>query len=604
MNTRNHLCTNVMLGASLLAFSQLAWSLGLGEAKIESFLGQPLEVKIELITRPADDLASVSASLASAADYELIGASRNDVSVPLQFSVENLDGNAYIAVNSRLDINDPVLRLILEVNWSSGRMLREYTLFLDPPTFSQPAPPPRIEAEKTIEAQPSQPAPATESATMGATAGDAASLGTDEYGPVQSGDTLWRIAKDWSAGSGLNLNKVMLAIQRDNPQAFSRNNINLLQRGAILRMPQRDDVNSISSASARSQVQQQSDAWQSRRNASMASTTVPLLSEESVAIEPALDGQLGEQPGEEPLPEPLTEDEPLPPASPDLAPSQLELLPPSEDNSLDSAYGFEESEAAADDAVSAQALREELSRKEEELINQQQQNDYLEQRLQELESQLAESREGTVEDKNLAGMEERLREERLSDAQTAAPKVVSSPTREEPWYSRFSLWLLGLLVLVAVVAGWLMSRRGGSDTVVSDLGGAPDPLREIKDKAEDVLRVADSAPEEKSGKEKVAQEEVAQEEAIERETAAEPETPATGESEDTQTMPAGKKLSDDDEDAHVLDEESADPEIQLDLSRAYISMGDKEAARVILEEVIANGSEEQQAEANSMKDLL
>ncbi len=69
-------------------------------------------------------------------------------------------------------------------------------------------------------------------------------------------------------------------------------------------------------------------------------------------------------------------------------------------------------------------------------------------------------------------------------------------------------------------------------------------------------------------------------------------------------MPAGKKLSDDDEDAHVLDEESADPEIQLDLARAYISMGDKEAARVILEEVIANGSEEQQAEANSMKDLL
>ena len=69
-------------------------------------------------------------------------------------------------------------------------------------------------------------------------------------------------------------------------------------------------------------------------------------------------------------------------------------------------------------------------------------------------------------------------------------------------------------------------------------------------------------------------------------------------------MPAGKKFSGDDEDAHVLDEESADPEIQLDLARAYISMHDKEAARVILEEVIANGSEEQQAEAKKMKDLL
>ncbi len=634
MNTRNHFCTQGMLAASLLVFSQLAWSLGLGEAKVESFLGQPLAVKIELITRPADDLASISASLASAADYELIGASRDDVSVPLQFSVKGLDGGpdgiAYIAVTSKLAVGNPVVRLIIEVNWSSGRMLREYTLFLDPPTFSQPAPAPRIETEKkparttevqptpaprtesegTVDAQPSQPAPAT--ATESAIAGDTAIAGSDEYGPVQRGDTLWRIAKDWSAGSGLNLNKVMLAIQRQNPRAFSRNNINLLQRGAILRMPQRDDVNSISFASANREVMQQSEAFQSRRDMNMASPGVPLLAEESAAAEPAPGQQSGEQTADqlaqydEPVSEPLIEEQSLPSESPDdLAPSQLELLPPSEDNTLDSTYGFEESEAAADDAVSAQALREELSRKEEELINQQQQNAYLEQRLQELESQLAQSREGTVEDKNLAAMEERLREERLGDAKTAVPKVVPSPAREEPWYSRLSYWLLGLLILVAAATGWLMSHRGSSDTVVSDLSGAADPLREIKDEAEDVLRVLDaSSGEEGAGeegaKQKGAKQKGTGEDATEEVTAA----PASGDSEETQTMPAGKKLAGEDEDAHVLDEESADPEIQLDLARAYISMGDKEAARVILEEVIANGSEEQQADANKMKDML
>ena len=554
----------------------------------------------------------------------MIGASRDDVSVPLQFSIENLDGNAYVVVSSQLDINNPVLRLILEVNWSSGRMLREYTLFLDPPTFSQPAPAPRIEAEKptertaeeqpvpapraeaesTIEAQPSQPAPALASAKED----EAVISGSDEYGPVQSGDTLWRIAKDWSAGSGLNLNKVMLAIQRQNPQAFSRNNINLLQRGAILRMPQRDEVDSISSTAANSEVTKQSDAFLSRQNINMASSTVPLISEESVAIESEPDEEIveqtrektGEQIEEEPLPEPIAVDEPIPSEMrTDIAPSQLELLPPSEDNSLDSTYGFEESEAEADDAVSAQALREELSRKEEELINQQQQNEYLEQRLQELESQLKESREGTVENRDLASMEERLQEERLGDPQTAAPKVVSSSTQEEPWYNRFSLWLLGLLVLIAVIAGWLMSRRGGSDTVVSDLGGAPDPLRDIKDEAKDVLRVLDSAPEENE-----TSEDVAREETVEEGTAEEPETSATDEPEDTQSKPDRKTISDEDEDAHVLDEESADPEIQLDLARAYISMGDKEAARVILEEVIANGTEEQQVDANKMKDML
>ncbi len=228
------------------------------------------------------------------------------------------------------------------------------------------------------------------------------------------------------------------------------------------------------------------------------------------------------------------------------------------------------------------------------MINQQQQNEYLEQRLAELEDQLEESRKGTVEDKNLASMEERLREERLSEAKSDAPKVVSSPKPDEPWYSRFWLWLVGLLVLVVVIVGWLMGRRGRSDTVVSDLGGATDPLREIKDEAEDLLRVLDSESTDEVAEE-VIEDVLAEEEA---------ETPAADESEDTQTMPASKDLSGADEEAQLLDEESADPEIQLDLARAYISMGDREAARVILEEVIANGSEEQQAEANKMKDML
>ena len=70
-----------------------------------------------------------------------------------------------------------------------------------------------------------------------------------EYGPVASGETLWAIARDWSAGTGMSINKVMIAIQRENPQAFLNNNINLLKRGAILRMPAISEVERISSAS-------------------------------------------------------------------------------------------------------------------------------------------------------------------------------------------------------------------------------------------------------------------------------------------------------------------------------------------------------------------
>ena len=94
--------------------------------------------------------------------------------------------------------------------------------------------------------------------------------------------------------------------------------------------------------------------------------------------------------------------------------------------------------------------------------------------------------------------------------------------------------------------------------MASDLGGATDPLREIKDEAEDLLRVLDSESTDEVAEE-VTEDVLAEEEA---------ETPATDESEDTQTMPASKDVSGADEEAQLLDEESADPEIQLDLARA------------------------------------
>jgi pilus assembly protein FimV len=69
-------------------------------------------------------------------------------------------------------------------------------------------------------------------------------------------------------------------------------------------------------------------------------------------------------------------------------------------------------------------------------------------------------------------------------------------------------------------------------------------------------------------------------------------------------MEKARPRYDDATDARVLDENSSDPEIKLDLARAYISMGDKEAARVILDEVLNTGSEQQRSEAQTMMDEL
>lgn len=628
-------CASALLAIASLTFSPAAWSLGLGDAKVESYLNQPLKARIDLITQASDDLASVSAKLASAADYELIGASRESVSVPIRFTVEEIDGDAYILVTSNLPLGDPVLRLIVEVNWSSGRMLREYTLFLDPPMVAEPAPAPRIDLRQGQAAPAAVPSPAADpdaAPDAGDAAADAAArpassvpAGDAEYGPVQSGQTLWGIASNWSSGSGLDVNKVMIAIQRENPNAFLNDNINLLKRGAILRMPDVADVQAIPTAAAYREVAAQSEAFKGRAaTSSVASPSTPLLAGESAAFEPAAT----EIAATEIAPTEIADEEPAsieaPPGAAEAsaiedaaaaaetdaaeaaqpeeeaaaaAPQQdlLELVPPSEDSELDSASGFAQGEEGA--SANLQTLREELARKEEELITQQQQNAYLEERLQELESQLESAGDGRVADADLANMEDRLREQRQ-----VAASAPSEPGK--PWYGRMIVWLVALLVLVAAFVGWLVSRRGHGGEAAAT---APSPLRDIKHEAEDVLRVLGEDREGTAAAEQAAATAGAGAAATPAAEAGESggKTQAEAEAEaEAEEMKATGRFAAHDEDAELLDEESSDPEIQLDLARAYISMGDKEAARVILEEVVNNGSEDQQAEARKMLDAL
>jgi len=216
------------------------------------------------------------------------------------------------------------------------------------------------------------------------------------------------------------------------------------------------------------------------------------------------------------------------------------------------------------------------------LVNQQQQNEYLQERLRELESQIESAGDGRVADADLANMEDRLRDERQAAQRQAENKT--------PWYSRLSFWLIVLLVMAAVFAGWLLSRRGraGDDGAEVD-----ESLRSIKSEAEDVLRVLADDAKEADGE---ADDEPAGEEA-------QPE-PDSEPKDSVATATPGPKAVHSEGEAELLDEDSSDPEIQLDLARAYISMGDKEAARVILEEVVGNGTEEQQAEARKMLEIL
>lgn len=616
--------------ALLILLSPTVFALGLGNIKVESYLNEPLIARIDLLVRPGEDISGVTAKLASAEDYALIGASRDVISVPLRFTVDTQTDQPFVRVTSSLPVNSPVVRLIIELNWASGRLLREYTLFLDPPTVPSVSTPPPVIDQRRQPPPAAQPEPAMENAveedsnvedsysaaeqaeppeeesvsqtsgqfTSDSEAADAVSeesVSEDSvYGPVQSGDTLWRIANNWSDGSGASVNQVMLAIQRNNPQAFINNNINLLKRGAILRMPGSDDISAISAAAAREEVQQQEQVFAEGLASQPSSQGSPQAS--SQAITPAVETPLVDVASEmssRSQTDSRVNDSP-----------QLEIVPPSENSSTDSAYGAKDTEEGSSASTSAMALQEELARKEEALITEQQTNEYLQQRIKELETQVQAvgSVDLVVEDEEMAAMESRLRDQRQADdsagnveaepvqASPAVPQVTTdSSSAEKPWYTRWITWVIVLLVIAAAAFGWLRSRRGddASELDVADVN--ENAVRGIKDEAEQILKVLKPADEPSHS--------------IDEDSDTVGETSSVEESDDGSSRPStriGQARYFDHEEAHVLDEDSADPEVRLDLARAYISMGDREAARAILGEVIEHGDEAQTAEAKKM----
>ncbi len=598
------ICTGLLLPLVMMISAHDVWALGLGNASVDSYLNQPLQARIALITRADEDLSAVTAGLASAEDFALIGASLDAISVPLRFSVKQEGGSAEILVTSSLPVRDPVIRLIVEVNWAKGRMLREYTLFLDPPVFNAPAPSPAIGEQATRKPQShaaTSPVAGSESqdesreetagevddkAADGAStesgASDIAEGGAGEYGPVQGGETLWRIASSWSQGTGLSINAAMLAIQRNNPQAFINNNVNLLKQGAVLRLPEFSEAAQISAAEARNEIVLQSQTV-SRREPESAPQS---------ASEPAVETPLVDEMSEESS------------AAPDAAGEdqgdQLELVPPAKATDVDSTYGVEESVNEAGASTSVLSLREELARKEEELIAQQQENLDLKERLKEMEASLASGQEGTVANEGMAQMEAKLREDRLSQGgfespadtpsaaenpQAAAASPPQSATTQasgaqkpKSWFSGITAWIVGLLAVGAIVAGWLFSTRGKQTAIVPDpVIGKIQTVRGIKDEAEKILEAL--GPESSPGLEHGGP------------------THSGAAQADSQPRAQTARIQDE---AEFLDEDSADPEVRLDLARAYIAMGDREAARVILAEVIEHGSEQQKAESQAM----
>jgi len=229
-------------------------AMDLGQIRVRSALGQPLLAEIPLRVDNPAELQQLRVRLASSEEFARAGIAGGRTDIPLRFTLGDAADGKVIRVTSTEAVNDPFLDLLLEVRAGNEPSMREFTILLDPPGV--PAAAPTAAAPARQPAKPAKPAARPAAAPVSAPA--AAKDGS--YGPVERGQTLSGIARS-VASSDVNMQQMMLALQKVNPDAFFRDNINALKSGVVLRVPTAEEARAMTVAAAVAEVRRQNSDW-------------------------------------------------------------------------------------------------------------------------------------------------------------------------------------------------------------------------------------------------------------------------------------------------------------------------------------------------------
>ena len=251
--------------ALLLLTPWLVQAAGLGRLSVQSGLGQPLSAEIDLVAVRGDEASSLNARLASPDDYRNANLQYNSAITGLKLSIEKRpNGQSFLKVTGNRPVNEPFIDLLIELSWSGGKLVREYTALLDPPGYGQqaqataapaPAAAPAVPESRPIAA----PAPAPAAAAP-PPAPAAAGPMAQEYGPIARGETLGKIAGSLKP-EGISLEQMMVGLYRSNPDAFIRKNLNLVKSGKILRVPDQQELAAIPQGEAVKEYRTQVADW-------------------------------------------------------------------------------------------------------------------------------------------------------------------------------------------------------------------------------------------------------------------------------------------------------------------------------------------------------
>ncbi len=273
---------------------------GLGRLSVQSGLGQPLRAELEVTSVGRDEAPTLQVRLAPLSAFRAANLEFNPALTNIRFALDRRqDGSYTVRITSAQPVNEPYIDMMVELTWATGRVIREYTVLLDPPALKTqpdivapaappapvaaaplPAPAPRAAAPAPAAPPASAAAPMTPPAEKPAAA--APSTASAGSYMVKSGDTLGKIANQ--NRSAASLDQMLVALFRANPDAFIAKNMNRLRAGVQLTIPSDAEAAGMAAPEARREVAAQSaDFAQYRSRLAQAAGAAPVASAPAAA---------------------------------------------------------------------------------------------------------------------------------------------------------------------------------------------------------------------------------------------------------------------------------------------------------------------------------
>ena len=217
-----------------------AQAIGVGRIVVNSALNEPFDAEISIASIEGNVLESLEIRLATDSDFRRANISIESVVKLLQFNVINGETGPWIHVTTNGPVRTPFLHFLAAIEWSGGKIIREYTALLDPPGYD------------TVAGQ---------SIVLPSTTDQRVIQPGNTYEPVRSGDTLMGIATSIDVDKSVTIYQRMFALMHINPKAFIRGNMNLLREGATLIIPSAGMMAGISRILAREEYTRQLSDW-------------------------------------------------------------------------------------------------------------------------------------------------------------------------------------------------------------------------------------------------------------------------------------------------------------------------------------------------------